>query len=237
MFETMHQTVSGFTEVPTTETSLMTGVRVNPHNRIVLKEIKKHVHAYLNQQSVHVRQLRPRHVHKISQHLLALPEKDRYLRFGYLPSDEQIERYVARLDFSQCTLFGVFDTDLVLQGVSQLSYIAVELSAHTAEFGVSVSDQYRSKGLGKALFLRCIAHARNQGVQYLVVHTLRENARMIHMARSAGAIIQSDGGDSLAKIELPPATVQSLVVTYCSDLLAKIDYRKNRWLRVVKQAL
>ena len=133
----MHQTVSGFTEVSTTETSLMTGARVNPHNRIVLKEIKKHVAAYLNQQPVHVRQLRPRHVHKISQHLLALPEKDRYLRFGYLPSDEQIERYVARLDFSQCTLFGVFDTDLVLQGVSQLSYIAVELSAHTAEFGVS----------------------------------------------------------------------------------------------------
>jgi len=203
----------------------------------VLIEIKKQIHVPVNKQAVHVRQLRPRHAHQMLQHLLALPQKDRYLRFGYLPSDEQIERYVARLDYSQCTLFGVFDTKLVLQGVSQLSYIAVELSANTAEFGVSVSNQYRSKGLGKAMFLRCIAHARNQGVQYLIVHTLRENARMIHMVRSAGASIQSDGGDSLAKIELPPATLQSLLVTYCSDLLAKLVYIKNRWIQVAGQGL
>ena len=199
--------------------------------------IKKHIQVHVNTQTVHVRQIRPRHAHQMSQHLLALPQKDRYLRFGYLPSDEQIERYVARLDYSQCTLFGVFDAELVLQGVSQLSYIAVELSANTAEFGVSVSNQYRSKGLGKAMFLRCIAHARNQGVQYLIVHTLRENARMIHMVRSAGASIQSNGGDSLAKIQLPPATLQSLFVTYGSDLLAKLDYRKKRWLHHARQAL
>ena len=40
--------------------------------------------------------LEARHRPRILAHLLGLSERDRYLRFGYVASDVQIERYVAR---------------------------------------------------------------------------------------------------------------------------------------------
>ena len=38
---------------------------------------------------------------QISQHLLTLDTHDRYLRFGFVATDEHIERYVAGLDFER----------------------------------------------------------------------------------------------------------------------------------------
>ena len=42
------------------------------------------------------------------RHLVALPVQDRYLRFGYAATDEQIGRYVAGLNFERDEIFGVF---------------------------------------------------------------------------------------------------------------------------------
>lgn len=188
--------------------------------------------------SVRVRLLRPRHAPAMLRHLLALPERDRYFRFGYLPSDEQIERFIARLDHSQCTLFGIFDSRLELLGLAQLSYVAMRQQANTAEFGVSVAAQYREMGFGRAMFKRCIAHARSQGVRHLIVHALSENAKMVQMARSAGAQIERDGGDSTAFINLPPPTFATMLQASLYDMWAGIDYcakyrirQTNLWLR------
>ena len=43
---------------------------------------------------VPIRSLGPSHRQRIHNHLLALDEHDRYLRFGYAANDEQIGRYV-----------------------------------------------------------------------------------------------------------------------------------------------
>lgn len=185
--------------------------------------------------SPRVRVLKPRHAPAMLRHLLALSERDRYLRFGYLPTGEQIERFVARLDHSQCTLFGIFDDQLELLGMAQLSYIAtsVRQQANTAEFGVSVEMTCRGMGFGRALFNRCIAHARNQGVQHLIVHALSENATMIQMARSAGATIERDGGDSMAHITLPPPTFKTMWQVMLYDRLARADYHAKRLHRLI----
>lgn len=188
-------------------------------------------------QSARVRVLKPRHAPAMLRHLLALPERDRYLRFGYLPTAEQIERFVARLDHSQCTLFGIFDDQLELLGVAQLSYIAKHHQANTAEFGVSVGVNYRGMRFGRALFNRCIAHARNQGVQHLVVHALSENATMIQMARSAGATIERDGGDSMAHIKLPPPTFNTMWQATLYDRWARTDYYAKRIHRYTTRCL
>lgn len=187
--------------------------------------------------SLRVRVLKPRHAPAMLRHLLDLPERDRYLRFGYLPTCEQIERFVARLDHGQCTLFGIFDDQLELLGMAQLSYIAVHQQANTAEFGVSVGVKYRGMGFGRALFSRCIAHARNQGVQHLVVHALSENATMIQMARSAGAIVERDGGDSMAYIKLPPPTFKTMWQAAIYDRWARTDYHAKRTHRHISRCL
>jgi hypothetical protein len=50
---------------------------------------------------VPIRSLSSRHKPRIARHLRALPAQDRYLRFGYAATDEQIDRYVAGLNFKR----------------------------------------------------------------------------------------------------------------------------------------
>ena len=63
---------------------------------------------------VPIRSLTPHHRDRILAHLTGLPERDRYLRFGYTAGDEQIGRYVQGLNFDRDEVFGVFNRRLDL---------------------------------------------------------------------------------------------------------------------------
>ena len=58
---------------------------------------------------VPIRSLGARHRDRIVKHLLELDEHDRYLRFGYSATDEQISRYADGLILS-VTTFMAFST-------------------------------------------------------------------------------------------------------------------------------
>src|SRR6188508_2894051 len=88
---------------------------------------------------VPIRALGPGHVPRIAAHLLSLEEHDRYLRFGYNASDEQIQRYVDQLDFERDDIFGIFNRRLDLIAMAHLAFIPNEPGTPAgAEFGVSV---------------------------------------------------------------------------------------------------
>ena len=70
---------------------------------------------------VPIRSLGPEHRAKILEHLLALSERDRYLRFGCTASDAHVERYVAGLDFDRDEIFGVFNRRLRLAALAHLA--------------------------------------------------------------------------------------------------------------------
>ena len=53
--------------------------------------------------------LGPQHRERIAQHLLALSADDRYMRFGYMATEDQIRRYVSTLDFERDEIFGIFN--------------------------------------------------------------------------------------------------------------------------------
>ena len=57
---------------------------------------------------VPIRSLAERHRERISLHLLSLEESDRYLRFGFPATDDQIHRYVTSLNFERDEVFGIF---------------------------------------------------------------------------------------------------------------------------------
>src|SRR5512143_293445 len=103
---------------------------------------------------VPIRSLAPRHRDRVADHLLALPEHDRYLRFGHAASDEQIRRYVETLNFERDELLGIFNRRLRLLAMAHLAYPPEdELAAGaSAEFGVSVAANARGRGYGKRLF-------------------------------------------------------------------------------------
>lgn len=181
-----------------------------------------------------IRTLDADHVALIEQHLLALPERDRYLRFGYPAQDEHIQRYVAQLDFARDELFGIFDAELELVAVAHLAYLDLLGREHLAEFGVSVGPDLRGRGHGQQLFERCIVHARNHGVSRLIIHALSENAAMIRIARKAGATVVREGSESEACLELPPADFSSQVGELLAEGLARTDYHFKAGVKQVR---
>jgi GNAT superfamily N-acetyltransferase len=176
------------------------------------------------------------------RHLVALPVQDRYLRFGYAATDEQIGRYVAGLNFERDEIFGVFNRRLVLVAMAHLAYSVDPQWTTCAEFGVSVSPHQRGKGLGAKLFGHAVMHARNQGVSLLFIHALSENVAMLKIARQAGASVQRDGSETEAYLSLPQATLDSQISGLVQEQMAEVDYQLKmqahqfrEWLRTVQE--
>ena len=189
-----------------------------------------------------IRSLSPCHKPRIARHLRALPAQDRYLRFGYAASDEQIDRYVAGLNFKRDEIFGVFNRRLELVAMAHLAYSVDPQWATCAEFGVSVSPHQRGKGFGAKLFGHAVMHARNQGVNLLFIHALSENVAMLKIARHAGAAVQRDGSESEAYLSLPQATLDSQISGLVQEQMAELDYQLKmqanqfrQWLATVQE--
>ncbi len=174
---------------------------------------------------VPIRTLGRSHIPQIKQHLLALSPPDRYLRFGYAASDEQIGRYVDGLNFSRDEIFGIYNRRLDLIAVAHLAFTVDPELTSCAEFGVSVALSARARGYGGRLFDRAVKHARNQGVSLLFIHALSENTAMLKIARGAGASIERDGSESEAYLKLPPADLDSHMTELLEERVAQTDYR------------
>jgi len=174
---------------------------------------------------VPVRSLAARHRPRIRAHLVALPDHDRYLRFGYIASDAQIGHYVDLLNFDRDEVFGVFNRRLELVAMAHLAYLGNgDGPATAAEFGVSVSGRLRGRGVGSRLFDHAILHARNRRVDTLLVHALSENTPMLRMARSAGATVVREGGDSDAYLKIAHEGLASRIEAIVEGGAAAIDY-------------
>lgn len=172
-----------------------------------------------------IRSLSPRHKPRILKHLLSLKSEDRYLRFGYSATDEQVASYVGGLNFARDEIFGVFNRRLELVAMAHLAFSVDPKWATCAEFGVSVAESQRGRGLGGKLFDRAVVHARNEGVHMLFIHALSENVAMLKIARNGGAQVQREGSESEAYLMLPQATLDSQVSGLLQDQMAELDYQ------------
>lgn len=185
-----------------------------------------------------IRSLSPRHRGRITTHLQALSERDRYLRFGYAAGDTQIARYVDGLNFDRDEVFGVFNRRLELIALAHLAYPQPDaVGPQAAEFGGSVADHARGRGYGARLFEHAMLHARNRGLDTLFIHALSENTVMLRIARQAGGIVQRSGSESDAYIKLPHETLASRVEQWVGDGAAELDYRLKQQARLVDAVL
>lgn len=175
-----------------------------------------------------IRSLAPGHRERIALHLLALETGDRYLRFGYAASDEQVRRYVDSLDFDRDEIFGIFNRKLQLIAMAHLAFMHGTGAPAGAEFGVSVLAKARGRGYGSRLFDRAGMHARNEGVELMFVHALSENTAMIKIARNAGATLERAGGETDAYLRLPPATLDSRVTELVEEQVGQTDYQLKK---------
>ncbi|AMM25195.1 GNAT family N-acetyltransferase [Variovorax sp. PAMC 28711] len=174
---------------------------------------------------VPIRAIGPGERERIARHLLSLEAHDRYLRFGYSASDEQIRRYVDGLDFERDELFGIYNRRLDLIAMAHVAFAPADQPNDCAEFGVSVSGHARGRGYGSRLFERAMVTARNEGVGMLFIHALSENAAMLKIARNAGASVVRSGSESEAHLQLPAATFDSRMSEIALDQFAEVDFR------------
>lgn len=186
---------------------------------------------------VPIRSLGPRHRTRIAAHLLALEASDRYLRFGYAATDAQISKYVDMLDFEQDEVFGIFSRRLELIAMAHLAHAGVATgrvdASAVSEFGVSVLRHARARGFGRRLFEHAMLHARNRGVETLLIHALSENTAMLKIARNAGATVVREGPESDARLKLPPDTFSSHLDELLERQVAEFDYGLKRHARQV----
>ena len=65
----------------------------------------------------------------------------------------------------------------------------------SAELAVSIADRWQGKGIASLLIERLARDAAAHGYAHLVGHTLRDNDRMLHIARKAGMAVLNNAGD------------------------------------------
>ncbi|MDR7048093.1 RimJ/RimL family protein N-acetyltransferase [Duganella sp. 3397] len=178
-----------------------------------------------------VKQLHPRDRRRMRRHFLDLEPADRLLRFGTELPDEQIERYVAGIDFSRDIVFGVYNRVFRLVAVGHLAFAprdaakeAVTDKARVAEFGVSVSRSARGIGVGSKMFERAAIHCRNNDVDTLYMHCLSSNKTMMHIAKKAGMEIHREYGEADAYLKLLPADPSSVMQEALDEQFATLDY-------------
>lgn len=186
---------------------------------------------------VPIRSLGANHRGRIAVHLKSLNAHDRYLRFGYTANDEQIQRYVDRLDFDRDEIFGIYNKHLQLIAMAHLAYADADHRGKSAEFGVSVLLHVRGRGYGARLFERAVMHARNEGIKTMYIHVLSENAAMLSIARSAGAKVERDGAESEAYLTLPPATFDTHVTELVEEQFAQTNYQIKKQAHFIRNAL
>lgn len=177
---------------------------------------------------VPIRSLGPSHRERVVAHLLKLDEGDRYLRFGYAASDEQVRRYAMQLDFERDDIFGIYNRRLELIAMAHLAFASHPEHKNCAEFGVSVLKQARGRGYGGRLFNRAVIHARTKGVAMMFIHALSENTAMLRIARKAGATIKRDGSESEAYLQLPPASLDTHMASLMTEHIGEVDYQFKR---------
>ena len=133
---------------------------------------------------VRVRPIRPEDAQREKRFFDRLSERSRYQRFmNHLK--ELPPRMLAR--FTQLD----YDRELALVALWQDEIVAVGRYApnqdgRTAEFALTVADDWQGKGLGQALLERLCEAARRSGYEALYGHILQANHDMLQLAAHLG---------------------------------------------------
>ena len=135
-------------------------------------------------------------------HFLALPVRDRCLRFGTALAPQVIAAYVEGIDFTRDAVFGLHDDRLMLVGLAHLA-----CQDDLAEVGLSVLPAHRGRGVGSALFRRAVAHACFRCIPRVIMQFLSSNVQIMRIARRFGMPIVTAAGESSAYLELTLASL------------------------------
>jgi RimJ/RimL family protein N-acetyltransferase len=139
----------------------------------------------------------------ILRHLAELSGDDLWFRFGSPMRQSALENYVNGIDFTSDRALGICDPELKLVGFTHVGITSREPSA---DFGISVSPEYRRRGYADAMLHQALFHAALLDLDQAYVYFRTANLPMMRLARKAGFEIAIDGSEAVAskRVERTP---------------------------------
>ena len=116
-------------------------------------------------------------------------------------SDEQLD-YLTDIDGKDRVAWcAVIYQDNELRGIGVSRYIKLDVETDTAEFAVTVIDEFQGQGVGRALFDQLIDSAKDNGIRCLRGYILPGNQAMLALCKQKQAKIQPE--DKMLRVEIP----------------------------------
>jgi acetyltransferase len=144
-----------------------------------------------------IRPIRPEDAAIESEFVHGLSEQSKFLRFMFTLHDlapAMLSRFT-QIDYDrELALIGVIDTPEGEKQIGVARYITLE-DEESCEFAIVVGDDWQGKGLARQLFSSLIEAARHTPLRMMTGVTLRENSRMLELARSHGFRLKTDEDD------------------------------------------
>ena len=168
--------------------------------------------------------------------LVDIQGHDRYLRFGYTASNDNIMSYLenAFKDFGVSNMWFIAEVDDRVVGSVHVSISEDSV----AEMGFTVAPDFRGKGLGQDLFQRGATWAMMRGAKTLYTQCLSENQVMQHIAKKNGMTVVTIGyGEKEATINATKGTIQSYFDDKFFDNLAFVDRAIEKQQNIYKTLL
>jgi RimJ/RimL family protein N-acetyltransferase len=168
--------------------------------------------------------------------LIDIKGNDRYLRFGYHASNENIADYFEKAfkNFGDDNMWFIVESEDRVVGSVHVSISENNL----AEMGFTVSPDFRGQGLGQDLFQRAATWAMMKGAKTLYTQCLSENQVMQHIAKKNGMTVVTIGyGEKEATINATKGTIQSYFDDKFFDNLAFVDRAIEKQQTIYKTLL
>jgi RimJ/RimL family protein N-acetyltransferase len=152
----------------------------------------------------------------VIEHLCSLSDEDKYLRFGIILPNTQIEKYVEK-SWLASRWFGCFHGDQIIATCHAV------IDNSEGELGCSVDEAYRGQGLAQLMFDRAVNYLRANGITNVYMHCLTKNAAMRHIATKNNMIVASSLGESDARVKVKPANPLTFYGEVCLDRMSVYD--------------
>ncbi len=126
-----------------------------------------------------------------------LSTKSKYRRF-FVPisslSNSQLKHLTEIDNKNHLALCAYIVSQDGMFGIGIARYFMVEDEPETAEFALTIIDEYQSQGLGTELLNLLIHCARKNGIRKFIGYMLAENSSMLKILKHLGAQIRREDG-------------------------------------------
>jgi GNAT superfamily N-acetyltransferase len=147
-----------------------------------------------------------------AEHLKSLNRDDRYTRFGYTATPENIDSLILNIlyNIEHHHIFTHVEDDKIV-GFGHLAKLETDW-----ELAVSVESDYQGRGIANALMSYMIKWGQTHGIRVVYMHCITDNKKIQHLAAKHGLrAVERNNADITSKIELPQPTVMD----YTTNLL------------------